>query len=379
VVWRVEVSLDLSRLAKFLIDFCRPPPIIAIANERTSVAAIELYNKTKYPDQPLIDIAKFAKRVMRVKGDVAVVVRYHASSSKFTGLATNRYPYFKDVVPPIKKFADRKYMVKRSQYLGEDYDPGIEDKKVAMATQDGAPGYILCRVPRPSSARSARWTKEDAIEALYVFIHEMRHVYQYRNKEEVLKASGCATWMIFSGYSPYARRRKAHQKRPIEQDVNKALRESNYKKHPRYNEMISKLMDIFSNDEYKPKTVKKTFNKYGEKVSDYRNVKMKTLRNGDKVVRCACGEKAVILDDDQHPDRPIYTHIAAFSEDVMREAVRGGYLSPSDARYTQFGHIVEDGEVKGTLEFGYRVSEPTDNPFVILNWNPYGYRSRRYR
>lgn len=314
------------------------------------MAAIELFNRTRYSDKVLYNAALRAKRIMKVKGDVAVLVRYHAHSTGYLGMMHPSTPFFRDLGGKLKKFANRAYMVKR-----KDYDPhapeAYADANVRVATKDAAYGWIEVRVPKPRKSND----RFDAVSAMNTMIHEMRHIWQYRNKEEALAISGSPSWDHYIGFSGGRRyKRVAHQSRPIEKDVNNAIAAvmPKLKVDPLYNGVIEELAAEFSNEKLvaKAKSTGPKYNKYGDKMSDYRNVKMKTLRSGDKIVTCACGEKAVILPHDQHDETPIYTHIASVDEEAMRFSM----YSASECRTTQYGHIVRDGKVAGTITWGYR-------------------------
>ncbi len=334
--------------------------------------ATVVYNRTKYSDETLREAADFAHRICGVKGEVAVIVRYHAHSTGFLGLMHSDFPFFHDVANDLKKFQDKKHILKIGDFNPDCYDK-IRDHEVAMATSDGAFGYITVRMPKAKKYLTA----SDAERVMETIFHEMEHINQYRDKEWALEDSGSPDWSHFLGYSSRnAARRVTHQKRPIERHVNKLLKDLKPKlaRSIDYQMCVEGLRKEFTSPMVMKKVSKQKvkYNKYGERMSDYRNVKMKTLRNGDEIVTCpCCGEQAVTTIGDYR--ETVYTHIAAVSDEV----VRFGYLSAAEARYTQFGHMVDDdGNLIGVVEFGYRVSEPSDSPFKVFNYSMYSSHRR---
>jgi hypothetical protein len=169
---------------------------------------VELFNRTCYPDEILLDALKYAKRKMNVKGDIAVKVTYLGKKS-YTGSAWNSFPYFSFLAGKgIKRHSDKKYRV---QFDGNHH-------KTDSATKDGTIGYMEICVERPSRIYCG---KAIALRIIGTMLHEMGHVWQFRNKEEILENSTCETWAEFQGYTDQSKKKKIkYDQHPIEKHVN---------------------------------------------------------------------------------------------------------------------------------------------------------------
>ena len=329
---------------------------------------VEIFNRTKYNDEVLKELAEFAHRTCGIEGDVAVVFRYHANSQRFIGLMHHSYPYFNDVTKNLKKFQDKKWMIKRADYNPNAF-PQTAHMETAMATKDGAYGYITIRVPRAMKSLS----KTSAREVINTALHEMGHIKQVRNPVWSLSDSGCTSWQQFLGYNgKYAAKRTKYMNQPIEIHVRKYLRDLQpvLDESFDYELLIETLVSEFTSEEVIKKAKKQKqsvkYNKYGERMSDYRNVKMKRLRSGDKIVTCPhCGEQAINL----HGDLDTFTHIAAVSDEVVRY---GGY-SPQEARYTQFGHMTYHSGGFAVIEFRYVEPSGEVEEATLKSYNRKGY------
>lgn len=330
-----------------------------------------MYNKTKYDTATLRRVVETAYKQVNVQGqklqgDVAVKVLYSGVSSTFSGQMWPEFPTLQTIVGKVKKFGEG-YDVVRTSVRGS--------YTLTSATPDGSVGWIILRVPKPTKVYGdeARWAKSKGEEVYCTILHELLHVWQYRNSELALKdwkenwkGRADTTWRMFwVGYStPAHRNRLPYLKKPLEIHVRKVIGITPKTKTRTTAENTLGSMFVSEKErERKKKVVGPKYNRYGQRVSDYRNVKMKTLRNGDEVVLCpCCGEKSVVLDS--YEDKLTYTHIAAVDGEVMKET---GFTA-SECRYTQYG-CREDGEI---VRWGYVWMPDNDGCLQIFSSNPFG-------
>ncbi len=311
---------------------------------------IELFNHTSYSDESLLKALEYAKRTMKVQGDVAVQVRYYVNGP--SGLMWGSRPYFDKVAGNLKKFAHRKY----SATIKSDF--GLT-REIDSATKDGSIGHILVRVPRP---RKGGMTLSQAKFVMETMLHELGHVWQYRNKEAAMAEAGVKNWDTFQGYGNSRYRRTNYSTRIIEVHVREML-----KKVDVSDAEVEALRIALGGEKPKKKQTVK-YNKYGQRMSDYRNVKMNRLRSGDEVVRCPhCGEKSIVLEQHINDKYKIYTHIAAVDD----ELVRHGY-TVSESRYTQYG-CVERINGSEVVKWGHIKMEGDDH-LKSFSSNPHSRR-----
>lgn len=330
--------------------------------------SVELFNRTKYNDEKLTKVLELAAKLAGFQGDVAVIVRYHANSTGSLGTAFPSFPYFNKIGLGLKKFAHKQHQVVVNT-------SSSFSRKIVSATKDADFGYIQVRVPKPNKFNT-KFHSEDTFDTM---LHEMLHIWQYRNKNRAIELAGIPDWKTFRGYGSGNSRRASSSDRPIEKQVKSMIKEimDTEKKNKRYQKAIETLTSEFSGE--KAEKIKKSkqsvkYNKFGERMSDYRNVKMNKLRNGDLIIRCPhCGEKAVILDQHKYDANPTYTHIASYDSEMQRYHE----FSASESRDTQFGHVQDREGNWVNVTWGYedlqgnRSLEETD-VLKTFNFNPYG-------
>ncbi len=290
---------------------------------------IYLYNKTKYSDEVLQSVLETAYKQIKVQGkelegDVAVKVMYTAHSSRFVGRMYPHIPILESIVGQVKKYGK-----------GYPVESPIKDtnKTYNSATRDGSVGWIIVRVPKLSPNNDLSVAKR----VYNTILHELLHVWQYRNQELALKdwnRPGCTWRMFWDAYvSPNSSRQLSYMRQPLEIHVRQKIKETPQTKNRTQAE--NTLNRIFSDDKSKVRKQTVKYNKYGQRMSDYRNVKMNRLRSGDEVVRCPhCGEKSIVLEQHLNDKYKTYTHIAAVDD----ELVNHGYTA-SESRYTQYGCV----------------------------------------
>jgi len=312
--------------------------------------AIELYNHTAYPDEPILDALKYAKRKFGVKGDIAAMVRYYAAG-KPNGEECPWVPHMHELVGnATKKFARRGYYEK-NPYGGMASKTPTKDQKI---------GWVIIRLPRPAKyadTRAFRWCFEDARYNFKVIMEEVAHVWQERNLTYARSQSfnGQTGNLIVDRRGRTYYRRVNHRNRPIEIHVKDMLRDAtpkSYADKKRVGEIIENLALAYQKTGRPQKKVSKPkFDRFGDKVSDYRNMKPNKLRSGEPLVVCPhCGDKAVILEHSDFYKGECYTHIASADASMAKEIG----LPLSEVRSTTYGHLIDDdGNYVDDIVHGY--------------------------
>lgn len=161
---------------------------------------IELYNHTRYPDEPLQEALEWVydqvDKIWGLEGDIAVKARYT--------------PITRGTVPKTVAVAQaHPWMPTRKELVGRFTKKLAHKGYGVAATPQDAYGWFWFSIPKFA------WDSDRAELVLEWMIHETLHIWQYRNMQLTRE---------FLGFSnPWSRRRTAHAKQPIEVFTNQQV------------------------------------------------------------------------------------------------------------------------------------------------------------